>query len=131
MLIDPGIRTSDVNGVYTYVSGSYFAMFADAPNDPSFAAMLTRGSAGGIVLGTHQNFVLDPNTPHPDNWDGMGGSAGSGYAVTAATISTVLKPFFFFGNPTYVGANPIAYQSGMAHSAPPRTSAIAWVIHTP
>ncbi len=117
MLVNPGIKTApDIDGETLYVSGSYFVM----GNDPSFnSGMLAPGSAGGIVLGTHQNFVLNPDAPHPYNWDGLGGGAGTGYNRAGPTTqSTMLAPFSFFGNPTYVGTNPIGYQSGEAHAAP-------------
>ena len=70
MLIDAGIKMTDSTGSLVYTSGSYFAMGANNPNGS--AAMLAPGSAGGIVLGTHQNFVLNPGVPHPYNWDGLG-----------------------------------------------------------
>ena len=109
MLINAGTLSAG-----TYVSGSYFAMGANNPN-ASAAAMLKPGSAGGIVLGTYQNFVLNPDTPHPFNWDGKNGGAGTGYGGTPTTEGTLLSSFSFFGTSTYVGTNPIGYQSGLAH----------------
>ena len=114
MLIDAGIKMTDATGNPVYVSGSYFAMGANNPDGN--AAMLAPGSAGGIVLGTHQNFVLNPNVPHPYNWDGLGAAAGTGYS--GITQSTMLTSFDFFGTPTFGGTNPISYQSGEAHAAP-------------
>lgn len=107
LLINPGIRDT------AYTSGSYFAMGANDPNGN--AVMLQPGSAGGIVLGTHQNFVLNPDVPHPYNWDGKGAGAGTGYSGVPTTASTLLLPFSFFGTPTYVGTNPVSYQSGLSH----------------
>lgn len=112
MTIDPGTR--DING--SYVGGSYFAMGANDPDGN--AAMLTSGSAGGIILGAYQNFVLDPDVPHPYNWDGKNANAGTGYATTPTQASDVLQPFSFFGSPTYVGLNPVSYQQGTSHPAP-------------
>lgn len=112
--IDAGTK---VGGVYS--SGSYFAMGANNPNGAS-TVMLTPLSTGpgGIVLGTHQNFVLNPDTPHPFNWNGAGASAGTGFNGTPTTASDMLEPFLFFGVSTHVGANPVSYQSGDAHPAP-------------
>lgn len=109
MLIDPGI-VIDANSSPTYVSGSFFAMGG--------RVMLTPGSAGGIVLGTYQNFVLDPDVPHPYNWDGIGSGAGTGYGRSPTTQSTMLEPFAFGSSLTHIGTNPIGYQSGEAHAAP-------------
>ena len=108
MLINAGTTSS----AGTYVSGSYFVMGANRPNT---GVMLTSGSAGGVVLGNNQNFVLSPDTPHPFNWDGAGGKAGTGYSTSPTTSSTLLTPFFFGSSLTYVGTNPISYQSGLAH----------------
>jgi hypothetical protein len=107
------INAGDLNAASV---GSYFAMGANNPYGN--AAMLTPGSAGGIVLGTYQNFVLDPDVPHPANWDGLGGKPGTGYGQLPDTESTLLASFAFFGTPTFAGTNPIAYQSGEAHAAP-------------
>ena len=116
MLIDAGIKMTDSTGSLVYTSGSYFAMGANNPNGS--AAMLAPGSAGGIVLGTYQNFVLNPDVPHPYNWDGLGAAAGTGYSGLPTTQSTMLASFEFFGTPTFGGTNPIGYQSGEAHAAP-------------
>lgn len=117
MLINGGTRvTIDVNGNTAYGSGSYFAMGANNPNGS--AAMLNPGSAGGIVLGAYQNFVLNPNVPHLYNWDGKGSGAGTGYGSPPTTQGTMLKPFSFFSSLTYVGTNPISYQSAEAHPVP-------------
>lgn len=114
MLIDPGIINATSG---TYTSGSYFTMGANNPNSSS-AVMLSPGSAGGIVLGTYQNFVLNPDVPHPFNWDGLGANAGTGYSGSPSAQGTAVAPFFFFYTATYAGTNPIAYQSGDAHPAP-------------
>lgn len=114
MLINPGLKAGGA-----YASGSYFAMGANNPNSNS--AMLTPSLApgpGGIVLGSHQNFVLNPDVPHPDNWDGKGGKPGTGYSGTPTTPADIVNTFSFFGTATYVGTNPISYQSGISRSAP-------------
>jgi hypothetical protein len=114
MSIDPGLRADGV-----YAGGSYFAMGANDPNGN--AAMLVPTSApnpGGIVLGTYQNFVLDPDVPHPDNWDGKGGKPGTGYSGAPTAPANIVKPFSFFGTATYVGTNPISYQSANSRPAP-------------
>ncbi|HHH43927.1 MAG TPA: VPLPA-CTERM sorting domain-containing protein [Gammaproteobacteria bacterium] len=107
-----------------YTGGSYFAMNANNPN--ANAAMLTPGTARGIELGTYQNYVLDPDVPHPQGWKGdingdgvADGAAGTGY-TNAPPIqqSTAFAPFSFFGVSTYIGLNPVGYQSGQAHAAP-------------
>ena len=117
MLIDAGVsKVIDANGNSVYVSGSYFAMGANNPNVSS--TMLKPGSAAGITLGTYQNFVLNPDVPHLYNWDGKGALAGTGYSGLPTTQSNMLMPFSFFGTSTYVGTNPIGYQSGEAHVAP-------------
>lgn len=113
MLIDPGVKSG---GIYT--GGSYFAMGANNPNGSAAMLQPQPTGPGGIELGSYQNFVLDPDVPHPYNWDGLGAQAGTGYSTTPAAQSNMLLPFSFFSNPTYVGTNPIAYQSGIAHPAP-------------
>jgi hypothetical protein len=103
MTIAPGLTSRGVG----YAGGSYFAMSANNPN--GMAAMLAPGSAGGITLGGYQPFVLSPNHPLP---------GGKGFARTPTTASTLLRPFSFFGVPTYTGTNPVSFQSGEAHPAP-------------
>lgn len=98
-----------------YMGGSYFSMGADKPTG---GALLGSGSAGGITLGTHQPFILNPNEPHPDGHPDAPYGAGSGYASTPDQVSSMLAPFTFFRSLTYVGTNPVAYQSGEAHAAP-------------
>lgn len=105
MSVDGGVATGGVP------TGSYFTM-------GGFYVPLLPGSEGGIALGQYQNFVLDPDEPHPDNWDGNGALAGTGYGLNPVSESGILQAFNFFGNPTYVGTNPISYQSGNAHAAP-------------
>ena len=78
--------------------------------------MLHPGSAGGIALGSYQNFVTNPDVPHLFNWNGLGAGAGTGY--TGITPSTILNSFSFFGTATYVGTNPISYQSAESHLVP-------------
>lgn len=129
--VDPGVKTSTditlpdgtILTIHKYISGSYFAM---AKNNPNKAAMLKPGTSGGITLGTYQNFVLSPNIPHPQGWKGdingdgiPDGAAGAGYNNVPPTYpsgSAVL--FKFFGVDTYVGLNPISYQSANAHPVP-------------
>jgi hypothetical protein len=113
MTIDPGTRVGVV-----YTGGSYFAMGADDPNGTAEMLIPLSTGPGGIVLGTYQNFVLNPDTPHPFNWDGAGASAGTGYSTPPVTPSDMLQPFSFFGVATHVGTNPVGYQSGDAHPAP-------------
>ncbi|MHB8455192.1 MAG: VPLPA-CTERM sorting domain-containing protein [Acidiferrobacterales bacterium] len=112
MLINPGIY--DVNG--NYVSGSYFSF-----GGPAAGVGLTptvSPDPGGIVLGSYQNFVLNPNVPHPYNWDGKGASAGTGYSASPTVLASIVQPFIFAGDATYVGTNPISYQSGNSYAAP-------------
>ncbi len=128
MLIDPGTIGSGscADPTFCYLSGSYFAMGSNNPNGT--AAMLrptVSPDPGGIVLGTYQNFVLGPDVPHPQGWQGdtngdgiPDGAAGTGYSPTPATQGNILRPFSFFGVATYVGTNPVSYQSGNSHPAP-------------
>lgn len=113
---DPGVFAN------LYIGGSYFAMGANNPNGNS--AMLTPGTAGGIILGTYQNFVTDPDIPHPQGWQGdtngdgvPDGAAGAGYK-SLVTQGSAFSPFSFFGTSTYVGMNPTSYQAGTDMSAP-------------
>ncbi len=115
--------------VPAYGGGSYFSM-GDGALTPGtqmsdLQKLLTPGSDGGVLLGTYQNFVLNPDVPHPQGWQGdtngdgiPDGGAGGGYGKTPVTQSNMLLPFSFFGISTYVGTNPIGYQSGDAHPAP-------------
>jgi hypothetical protein len=112
MLINAGTRADGV-----YASGSYFAMGANNPNGNA-ALLIPTSSPGGIVLGNYQNFVLDPDVPHPDNWNGLGGKPGTGYSGAPTTESDLIETFGFFGVNTYVGTNPVSYQSGNPHPAP-------------
>jgi len=120
LTIDEGIRVStevapDVF-VDVYQGGSYFAMNADNPNSNS-AAMLAPGLAGGIQLDSFQNFVTDPDEPHPAGHPDAVNGAGSGYNALVSEGSA-LSAFTFFGVPTYVGLNPLSYQSGLTKNAP-------------
>lgn len=110
--------TRDVNG--NFVSGSYFSMGGNDPNGAAAVSLHPTDSPdpGGIVLGTYQNFVLDPDVPHPYNWNGNGAAAGTGFNGTPTTAGTIVSPFKFFGVSTYVGTNPVSYQSGNSHTAP-------------
>lgn len=119
MLIDAGTR--DDGG---YTGGSYFAMGANNPNGNA-AMLIPSLSPGGIVLGSYQNFVLDPDVPHPQGWQGdtngdgiPDGAAGTGYGRTPTNAGNLIQPFSFFGTSTYVGTNPVSYQSGNPHPAP-------------
>ena len=114
MSIDPGLKVAGA-----YASGSYFAMGANNPNSNSAMLVPTLSpNPGGIVLGSYQNFMLNPDVPHPNNWDGKGGKPGTGYSGTPTTPADIVKTFSFFGTATYVGTNPISYQSANPHSAP-------------
>lgn len=92
-----------------YAGGSYFAM-------PSYLGtsllLLSPNVNGGYIdLFDYQSFVPNPDEPHPD-------LGGGGYSPTLTAESNILRPFTFFGIPTYVGINPVSYQSGNPHSAP-------------
>jgi hypothetical protein len=118
--LDPVNSPGELSMVY--VGGSYFAMGANNPNTNS--AMLRAGSAGGIVLGTYQNFVTNPDVPHPQGWQGditgdgiPDGAAGAGYSSLASQADAFM-PFNFFGVATHIGMNPISYQAATAMPAP-------------
>lgn len=111
--VDAGVRGGEYD---LYERGSYFAMGRNNPNGGS-VAMLSPGAAGGIVLGTFQNFVTNPDVPHPANWDGAGALAGTGYTELVSEGSA-FNAFSFFSNNTYIGLNPISYQSGQAKLSP-------------
>ena len=94
-------------------SGSFFIMGGN-----TYAA-LQPGSAGGILLGQYQNFVLNPDEPHPAGHPDATFGAGSGYPADGLVVEgSILQSFSFFGVPTYVGTNPVGYQSGDSHPAP-------------
>jgi hypothetical protein len=128
LTITPGVTGTDANDNPTYMGGSYFKFGAAAVIGGSFvsAVTLSPGSDGGIVLGQYQRFVLDPDVPHPQGWQGdtngdgiADGSAGAGYgATTVSGGGDIVAAFQFFGNDTYLGTNPVSYQSGLAHPAP-------------
>lgn len=103
---------------YAYQSGSYFAMGA---NNPDTAVMLQPGAAGGVILGSYQPYVLSPDEPHPAGHPDAPFGAGSGYTTPPTTESNIVLPFSFFSSQTYIGTNPVAYQSGDAHPAPSAT----------
>ncbi len=116
MLINPGIYSSVGTTGGTYVSGSYFSF--GGPDSGAAITPTVSPGPGGIVLGSYQNFVLNPNVPHPYNWNGTGGAAGTGYSATPTSLGTIVQPFLFAGSYTYVGTNPISYQSGNSYAAP-------------
>ncbi len=104
--------------VVTGSTGSFFKMGASVVG-------LEAGSDGGILLGTYQNYVLNPDVPHPKGWKGdtngdgiPDGAAGTGYGKTPAVESNAFMPFKFFGVSTYIGLNPVSYQSGQTRSTP-------------
>ncbi|HHJ17627.1 MAG TPA: hypothetical protein ENJ80_13105 [Gammaproteobacteria bacterium] len=118
LTIEPGFRKT-INE-----KGSWFAMNSPSPNG-SAVAMLKPGTAGGIILGEYQNFVLDPDEPHLQGWKGdtngdgiPDGAAGTGYGNPPVKEGTALAPFKFFGVNTYVGLNPLTYQAGGSRPAP-------------
>lgn len=119
LTVNPGFKVRKLG----YESGSWFAMHKPDPNG-SAVAMLAPGTAGGIILGSYQNFVLNPNVPHPQGWQGVKkdgtpkGAAGTGYSRAIVTEGTAMAPFNFFGVHTYIGLNPVSYQSGNSHPAP-------------
>lgn len=130
LLINPGVKTPikivrpDGTTITRarYASGSYFAMGANNPN--ANGAMLAPGTAGGIKLGTYQNFVTNPDVPHPKGWKGdingngiLDGKAGTGYKGLVSKSSAFAK-FSFFGTNTYIGLNPVSYQSANTALAP-------------
>ena len=108
---DPGATP-----ITKYHGGSYFTM-ANPPVADN-AVMIEPGSAGGLLLNTYQNFVLDPDEPHPAGHPDAPFGAGSGYGKTPVSEGGILAPFIFFNNPTNVGTNPVSYQSGLSHVAP-------------
>jgi len=111
-------RGGNVGQVVVGSSGSFFSMGGSVVG-------LQAGSDGGVLLGGYQNFVLDPDEPHPQGWKGdtngdgiPDGSAGTGYGRTPVTESNAFLPFKFFGISTYIGLNPVSYQSGESHGVP-------------
>lgn len=106
-IIDIGTGLPVLSSSPVFTGGSYFAM---GSNNPNTGVSQEGGSAGGIILGTHQNFVMSPDIPNPPS--------GTGYAGTPTSISTAMKTFKFFGVDTYGGTNPVSYQSGLSKPAP-------------
>jgi len=112
-------QADTLNGVLQVATGSYFSMAGNVVN-------LQPGTDGGIILGQYQSFAPDPDVPHPQGWQGdingdgiPDGSAGAGYNNATLTGGlSILQPFNFFGMPTYMGTNPVSYQSADAHPAP-------------
>ena len=100
-----------------YASGSYFKM-AFIPG--AYSPFVPNANGGYIDLGDYQPFRPNPDAPRPDP-DGNPGTtidAGAGYALTLTSTSNIIEPFQFGGNATYVGTNPVSYQSGNPHPAP-------------
>lgn len=94
------------------INGSFFDM-------SGVNVILEPGTAGGLLLGQDQNFVLNPDEPHPTGHPDATSGAGSGYPSDGiVSEGTALLPFNFFGTPTYVGTNPLSYQSGNVKPAP-------------
>lgn len=111
-LLHTGLNAASLNGLMTIDADSLFSM-------GGIIVALEAGSAGGITLGEYQNFVLNPDEPHPTGHPDAASGAGSGYPSDGlVTQGTVLQPFSFFGVPTYVGTNPLSYQSGLVKNAP-------------
>ena len=127
LTIDAGIKanTEVSPGVYAnvYQGGSYFAMNSNNPNGNS-VAMLSPGTAGGIQLNTFQNFVTDPDVPHPQGWkgdingDGIPDGAAGGEYNALVSEGSAFSSFKFFGVDTFIGLNPVSYQSGLSKNAP-------------
>ena len=85
-------------------TGSYFKMAGSE-------ASLSSGSAGGIILGTYQDYTLNDG-PHVEK-------EGKGYSQDAViSESTAVSTFQFFGVTTYIGLNAISNQTGNAAPAP-------------
>ena len=80
--------TTNIDGYYA--DGSYFAMGANNPNGN--VGMLQPSADGGYIeLGTFQNYVTNPDVPHPQGWQGdtngdgvLDGAAGTGYGFASA-----------------------------------------------
>lgn len=111
---------TNVNGYYA--SGSYFAMGANNPNG-TVGVLQPSANGGYIELGTFQNYVTNPDVPHPQGWQGdtngdgiADGAAGTGYGFASA--ANIFEPFKFFGNSTYVGTLPVSYQNGTTNVVP-------------
>lgn len=114
--------TASGSTVSVYTSGSYFAMNSNNPNG-QVGKLQPAANGGYLELGTFQNFVTNPDVPHPQGWQGdtngdgiPDGNAGTGY--TGVTAANVFEPFSFFGTSTYTGTLPTSYQSGAVNSAP-------------
>ena len=112
----------------TYTGGAYFSMSGTHAIGDSYdtaTAVISPGSDGGILLGSYQNFVLNPDEPHPAGWQGdingdgvPDGAAGGGYGAVPVSEGGLASPFSFFKTNTYIGTNPVSYQSGDNHLAP-------------
>lgn len=107
-----------------YADGSYFAMGANTPNS-NVGRLQPAANGGYIQLGSFQNYVTNPDIPHPQGWQGdtngdgiEEGAAGAGYSTTLASTANIFDPFGFFGVPTHVGTLPVSYQSGVTNVAP-------------
>lgn len=117
--IDGMVRTGNV-----YADGSYFAMGADNPNS-NYGDLQPAMNGGFIQLGSFQNYVTNPDVPHPQGWQGdingdgiPDGGAGAGYSTTLTSTANIFAPFSFFGVSTHVGTLPVSYQNGGVNLAP-------------
>ena len=98
--------------VLDYVTGSLFSM-------GNIYAAMNPGSAGGLQIGSFQNFILTPDEPHPDGHPAATNGAGTGYEnAPPVQLGTAIAPFEFFNGNTYIGTNPLSYQSGLVKNAP-------------
>lgn len=105
-------QAAPLSGTLLVQDGSTFLLGGGAFGP---AVDLLGGSDGGIRLGEFQNFVLDPDEPHPPGW---GGATGAGYGATPVIEANMILPFLFGSPLTYMGTNPVSYQSGLTKLAP-------------
>lgn len=106
-VIDPATGEPVLSRFAVYTGGSYFAL---GVNNPNTGVSQESGTAGGIILGTYQRFVLNPDSPNPPT--------GTGYGSTPVQEGTAMKSFRFFGINTYISTSPVSFQSGNAKAAP-------------
>lgn len=119
LYVDGMVRSGGV-----YVDGSYFAMGANNPNG-NYGSLQPAADGGYIQLGSFQNYVTNPDVPHPQGWQGdtnndgiPEGGAGAGYSTTLTSTANIFAPFSFFGTSTHIGTLPVSYQSGNTNVAP-------------
>ncbi len=78
----------DANGnpieMDVYQGGSYFSMQGFNPYN---AVSLDSTGYDGIILNTHQNYVLDPDEPHPDGHPDAPFGAGCEFQTIPTTHS--------------------------------------------